>query len=253
MDNPYVILGIAETADDHEIKEALKKQINLFCGGDNDSRKNSDGEYLKEIFVQAARDLLSPEKRKKIDAKLAKDREKYALEISSKNKNEDGSNKTKKKDKKDKKEKKRNVKKLDICVYNKNCIGLFKRIEWVSSSVELFPSSGIIYIGVDSNYVGMKTLLDMGISENKFSSVGEVCTVDYKKYVANCKIKKAISFDDMRFKLYRSGIIGPYTMGEATTREILDVMCYAADYYDLEKKDLKKKDLKMKHLKKKKH
>lgn len=48
--NPYVLLQIRQKATESEIKKALKKQIEIYCGT-NESRKNSDGEYLKEIFI----------------------------------------------------------------------------------------------------------------------------------------------------------------------------------------------------------
>lgn len=76
--NPYALLQIKQTATDSEIREALKRQINIYCGKD-ENRKDGDGEYLKDLFIVAARQLLDPEKRKIVNASLAKDREKYAI------------------------------------------------------------------------------------------------------------------------------------------------------------------------------
>lgn len=71
MTNPYIILGIKETATNAEIKEALKKQINTYCGLD-DNAKDINGYYLKESFYEAANSLLDKEKRKQIDLDISK-------------------------------------------------------------------------------------------------------------------------------------------------------------------------------------
>lgn len=259
MNNQYVILGVKETATDSEIRRALKKQVDLYCGGSNDSRKNADGEYLKEIFVKAARDLLSPVKRMQIDRELAENRSKNALEVRTEKKKT--SNTTKKRPvssttmkgeverrkpvqkvvkARSEDEELKDVKNVEVCVYDDNCVGLFKKIEWVRYPSSTYKYSGIIYVGIDSSKVGMKSLYNCGCCENRFMGPGDIWEVDGKRYLANCKINKAISFDDMRFKLYRSGIIEPYTMGKATASEMLDVLCYAADYFDVEKVNFKK-------------
>lgn len=78
MQNPYMLLGIRQSATSNEIREALKKQINLYCRHD-ESMKNADGEYLKEMFSKAAKSLLDPEKRKQIDADIAKNNKDHGL------------------------------------------------------------------------------------------------------------------------------------------------------------------------------
>lgn len=78
MQNPYMLLGIRQSATSNEIREALKKQINLYCRHD-ESMKNADGEYLKEMFSKAAKSLLDPEKRKQIDADITKNNKDHGL------------------------------------------------------------------------------------------------------------------------------------------------------------------------------
>lgn len=248
MKNPYAILEIKETASDIDIKNALKKQVELYCGY-NESKKNADGEYLKEMFVNAARDLLSPIKRNEIDRELAYNRKRNALKVCCEEKNTNdtinnklGSVEQNKIDKFIKEEGElKDVTNVEICVYDNDCIGLFRKIEWFDTYSSIIKDSGIIYVGIDSSKIGMKKLFDFGYCENKFINPGEIWEVNNKKYLANCKISKTISFDDMRFKLYRSGIVGPYTMGYATASEMLDVMNYAANYFEIEKINLKNK------------
>lgn len=261
MYNPYVILNVKETASDSEIRLALKKQVNIYCGGSNDSRKNSDGEYLKEMFVKAARDLLSPTKRKKVDSMLANSKKEHGLEVysekSKKDTTEQGKSTVPKSDSlksespvkrknntakvtKGKNEEKKNIKDVDVCIYNEDCIGLFRKIEWVSYPYSTFYDAGVIYVGIDSNYIGMKSLARNGFPYESFSSAGTVHTIKDMTYLSNCTLDKTIGFDDLRFKLYRKGLIEPFEIGKATASEMLEVMCYAADYFDLEKNNLKK-------------
>lgn len=71
--NPYVVLGLKETATAEEIRRALKERVSKYCGRDNNG-KNADGEYLQTIFLQSAKDLLDPSKRAKIDEELSAER-----------------------------------------------------------------------------------------------------------------------------------------------------------------------------------
>lgn len=78
MNNPYTMLGVRQTATDSEIREALKQKIKLYCSGD-ESRKNSDGEYLREIFTNAAKSLLDKEARAKIDRDIEENNKKNGI------------------------------------------------------------------------------------------------------------------------------------------------------------------------------
>ncbi len=44
-------------------------------------------------------------------------------------------------------------------------------------------------------------------------------------------MNSAISFDEMRFLMYQNGKIGPYELGVATSKEMLEVLYFAATYY----------------------
>lgn len=255
MNNPYVILGIKESATDSEIRMALKRQINTYCSMSNESKKNSDGDYLQQIFVQAARDLIDKNKRREIDEYLKSEREKYAIkkyscknQTKSDKKDFTNNSKTeviKRKENIEKKEneKKFDVSKLQICVYDKKSIGLFKTMEWMECGW-LFDSAGYIYLGVGSDRIGMRITLKGGMQLDSYEMIGNFHTVNNKLYIANCNIEKEIGFDNMRLILYKKGLIQRFTFGEATNDEIFDVICHAMDYFNLteEKSKAKKKN-----------
>lgn len=250
--NPYVLLQIKETANSSEIRKALKRQIDKYCGIDesNGNRKNSDGKYLREMFVEAARSLLDPKKRAEIDKELAKLRKENGIELyseqaSKKNNNAkstssefttrttNGNVSVKRAVKTNVDEETIDVSKLHICVYNEDCIGLFKKRcvqfdGWWRKVIEIYES-------LDSNYTGIKVLCNEAKNSmnGKFLKCGESIDFISRYYSSDCSIKSAISFDDMRFKLLKSGLIKPYKMGKATSSEMLEVLSQAYDYYNL--------------------
>ncbi len=67
--NPYELLQISQTATNQEINEAFLKQVYLFCGNDS-NQKNEAGDYLLSQYLEARKQLLDCEKRKKIDQEL---------------------------------------------------------------------------------------------------------------------------------------------------------------------------------------
>lgn len=91
MNNPYTMLGVRQTATDSEIREALKQKIKLYCSGD-ESRKNSDGEYLREIFTNAAKSLLDKESRAKIDRDIEENNKKNGIMPYTENDTENNTN-----------------------------------------------------------------------------------------------------------------------------------------------------------------
>lgn len=95
MYNPYAILGLRQTASNQEIRLALKKMVSIYCGND-ESRKNSDGEYLKEIFCKAARDLLDSSTRKNIDYLLEKNKSLPSTKVKKETENKNVDNQSKK-------------------------------------------------------------------------------------------------------------------------------------------------------------
>lgn len=234
MSNPYVLLQIKETADEKEIRIALKRQIDLYCNGD-ENRKNSDGEYLKQIFYNAAKQLLNLESRKKIDMELACDRERFGLEKyfekrkhndvigdeeSSVSHNNYQQNSNMKNDVS--KEKQRDIHNVYVCKYDGDFIGLFKKVQ--------NPRGFNIWLGLDSDYIGV-TYFYYNKEEN--INLGDECTVNGKSVISNCIINDSASIDEWRFRMYREGIIDEYSFGKATSSEMLKVMCYAADHYNI--------------------
>ena len=78
MSNPYVILGIPETATEKDIKIALKSKVSLFCGKDL-NQKDIEGNYLFQRYNEAAKLLLNSESRKEIDRILNQEKEYTSL------------------------------------------------------------------------------------------------------------------------------------------------------------------------------
>lgn len=248
MYNPYALLKIKETADEKEIRIALKKQIENYCSGFGDSI--SDRNNLKEIFVNAAKDLLDPIKRREIDENLFKNRSERRLQIYSKKKeqeNEDVNQDDAVFENEYSFDDMRDVKKIYICTYNNNeSIGLFKKIDWACDEFPYDLTTGCAFIGIDSDYVGFKTYLFRSQLRNRFDHEGKILEIDGKNYISNCEISNSISFADMRLKLYREGKIDSYEVGKASSKDMLDILCLAADYYNIGNDDLKKDGMKRK-------
>lgn len=135
------------------------------------------------------------------------------------------------------KQEQKDVKDMFICVYNGKHVGLFKKINWSSGYYRGYSdndySAGSIYVGVDSNYVGMKKTHEDNISVNYWEPVGVKVVLKDKKYVSNCVMCDGMSFDDMRLIMYNNGQICPYEIGKATSQEMLEVLKYAVIYYQL--------------------
>ena len=135
----------------------------------------------------------------------------------------------------------KNVSDIFICVYNDKHVGLFRKINWSSkmrnqSSFSDYAEydAGSIYIGIDSNYIGMKETHSYNICRNHWQSVGKKIIVDGKSYVSNCIMQNGMSFDDMRLIMYSDVQIGPYEIGKASSQEMIDVLKYASSYYQLD-------------------
>lgn len=133
-------------------------------------------------------------------------------------------------------DKKKDVSNIFVCVYNDKCVGLFTKIGWIGKNRGFVTcyDAGSIYIGVDSNYIGMKqTHHDISILRQWLPS-GTKETVDGKNYAANCDMQNAMSFDDMRLIMYKKGMIDSYELGKATNKEMLDVLAFAHTYFKLD-------------------
>lgn len=137
----------------------------------------------------------------------------------------------------------KDISNIYICVYDEIHVGLFQKTNWCGP-VNIWNNTydaGIVYLGIDSNYVGMKKTHTCNYSENRWQPIGTKTIVDGKGHVANCEMQDCMSFDDMRLIMYKEGQIGPYEIGKASSQEILEVLKYATSYYELDKKAVSKK------------
>lgn len=75
---------------------------------------------------------------------------------------------------------------------------------------------------------------------NDWEEIGTKIVVDDKSYVANCNMKNGMSFDDMHLIMYNKKLIDAYEIGKASSLEILDVLCYASEYFKSKQKQKKK-------------
>lgn len=132
-----------------------------------------------------------------------------------------------------------------VCFYNQKHVGLFSKKDCCSGIYNhVFGAkydACSIYYGVDSLYVGMKRIHQGYTSLNKWATCGDFVTLSSGNYVINCNMEDSMSFDDMRLIMYSNGEIGPYTVGKAADKEILDVLCYASKYFQAKKETFKEK------------
>lgn len=131
-------------------------------------------------------------------------------------------------------DKRKDVSNIFICMYNGKHVGLFKKRNWSTNKTQSWYDAGSIYVGVDSNYIGMKKAHRGSIEYNKWEPIGTRVMVDEKCYIANCSMQNGMSFDDMRLIMYGEGQIKAYEIGKANSEEILEVLKFAASYYQLD-------------------
>jgi len=139
----------------------------------------------------------------------------------------------------------KDVSDLFVCVYDNNQVGLFTKLNfktkpskckhfeygrYLYSSIHYCAES--IYIGYNSNYVGIKRLHKEQYNINGWEKTGYATSWDGKTYLANCDMYNGMSFDDMRLLMYDAGELStPYEFGKATQEQILQVLLYAKRYY----------------------
>lgn len=131
------------------------------------------------------------------------------------------------------------VSNLFVCAYNNGCVGLFERIGWIERDFFLETKYlGEVYVGVNSDYVGIKANLEKGYYVDKWYRPGvEVRSYsDGKYYVSNCYMSYSISFDDIRMLMYSEKLIDTYELGKATNDEIIDVLAYARKHFEVSNK-----------------
>lgn len=140
------------------------------------------------------------------------------------------------------------VRHVHVCsYYNSECdnelIGLFKRsiIRTIKSSFfkPKHISERLLYKGINSDYIGMRKMNHRYYPE--YEELGFWFKTDSNKYVVNCELTNEIGFDDLRLKMYGEGLIGSYELGKATDEEVLEVLKYAREYFELEKPIQKRK------------
>ncbi len=131
-------------------------------------------------------------------------------------------------------EKKEDVSSLYICTYDDNKVGLFKRINYNSNYYFIlgnYYDAGSIYVGYNSDYIGIKETHYNDQQCDSWRKVGKRVDLDNGSYVANCNMKSAESFDDMRLKMAMAEELDTYEIGKASQREIIDVLKFAQRFY----------------------
>lgn len=122
-----------------------------------------------------------------------------------------------------------------ICVYDDAQVGLFKELrhstgkEYVMGTAKY--EAGSLFIGVESNLIGMKTTHEVFRTVSNWQESGTLEIVDQKRYVCNCNMYDAMPFDDMRLLMYEEGIINSYRLGKATEKDLIKVLKFAHQYY----------------------
>ena len=140
----------------------------------------------------------------------------------------------------------KDVSNIQICVYNKCHIGLFKQISyWTESSNDILKEyhAGLILSSIDSEYVGVIVTHRNTTAMYKAEKIGYRVSLNNGKnvYIANCEINDLMSFDDMRMIMKKAGKIDEYKIGKSNSIEMQKVLEYAFDYYQLDKKHKTKK------------
>lgn len=123
-----------------------------------------------------------------------------------------------------------------IGVYNEGQVGLFRELRYSSPKETVLNhekwSAGSLFIGVESNLIGIKTTHEGFSSFTRWQTEGEMEMVDQKRYVCNCNMSDTVPFDNVRLMMYEEGKIPAYTLGKATHRQIVETLAYAKNYYD---------------------
>ncbi|MBQ7104925.1 MAG: hypothetical protein IJN90_03635 [Bacilli bacterium] len=133
-------------------------------------------------------------------------------------------------------EEKKDISDMYICLYNNGKVGLFKELRF-SSGIETIMghnswNAGSLFIGVNSNLVGLRITHQNFSSDAYWEKEGYQETVDKKRYVCNCNMQDAITFDDVRLMMYEDKEISSYELGKASNSEMIQVLKYAKKYYE---------------------
>lgn len=133
-----------------------------------------------------------------------------------------------------------------ICIYDEYNIGLFKRISWSTRPHKNIVggykyNAGNIYIGIDTDHIGMNKIHEEYFNIDKCEPIGTCVRYKRKKYISDCKIEKAINLDNMRLDMYLNGEIQEYIPGKANSKELIEALSCACEYYKLNSEEVKKK------------
>lgn len=121
-----------------------------------------------------------------------------------------------------KEEKEEDVSNIFICFYNEEQLGLFERKLYHN-----LREYGEMYKGLNNDYLGIKVLGTKDDNNFGWKHVGYELYLDEKRFVTTCNMVDAISFDDVRFKMYNEGIIPAFKLGKASIAEMIEVKKYA--------------------------
>ena len=132
-----------------------------------------------------------------------------------------------------------NARDIYVCIYDKNNIGLFKRIQWrtrihKNAIVGNNYNSGNIYIGIDTDHIGMEKTHEDYFSTESWEPIGTYVKYDKKKYISDCKIEQAVNIDTIRFYMYSKGKIESYIPGKANGKELLDILENSYEFFNLD-------------------
>lgn len=128
------------------------------------------------------------------------------------------------------------VSNIFVCVYNDEHVGLFRKINYNEKTDRAYYNAGSIYVGVDSDYIGMKETHCNSHCTTVWKKAGAKVKVDDHVYLCNCNMENGMSFDDMRLKMFEEGLIDSYKIGKSSSEEMIEVLCYARSHYHLDTK-----------------
>ena len=127
---------------------------------------------------------------------------------------------------------------LFICKFDTNKIGLFKREGYTDETYYSYDTYSI-YVGIDSNYKGI-------FKNGNSQATGYGVSFDYYgSFVASCHIDEVMSYNNVRFQMYKDSNNKPNNIDfkKTTSHEISEVLIYANKILNKENLDQKVKQL----------
>lgn len=134
-----------------------------------------------------------------------------------------------------KKEKVFDTKDLYVCVYDDNCVDIFK--------VKRLNTNGT-YIDYDA-YIGLfsRKVSVEAVPKYSFSShIWQIKGFRAYGHTVTCDMTRAVGFEEFRLGLNFSGKIGKFELGKTTTSEMLEVLKLAPQYFGLTQEQDKTKE-----------